>query len=55
MATLGVALVGIVAHQIWGLRTALAATALAALSPLLVVYSGSLISEPLFVALELGA
>jgi 4-amino-4-deoxy-L-arabinose transferase-like glycosyltransferase len=55
VATLGVALVGIVAHQIWGLRTALAATALAALSPLLVVYSGSLISEPLFVALELGA
>jgi len=55
VATAGVALVGIVAHQIWGLRTALAATALAALSPLLVVYSGSLISEPLFIALELGA
>jgi 4-amino-4-deoxy-L-arabinose transferase-like glycosyltransferase len=55
VAALGVGLVGVVAHQIWGRRTALAATALAALSPLLVVYSGSLISEPLFIALELGA
>ncbi len=55
IATGGVALIGVVARQIWGLRTALAATALAALSPLLVVYSGSLISEPLFVVLELGA
>ena len=55
VATAGVGLVGVVAHRIWGRRTALAATALAALSPLLVVYSGSLISEPLFIALELGA
>ena len=55
LATAGVGLVGVVAHRIWGRRTALAATALAALSPLLVVYSGSLISEPLFIALELGA
>jgi 4-amino-4-deoxy-L-arabinose transferase-like glycosyltransferase len=55
VATIGVGLVGLVAHRIWGRRTALAATALAALSPLLVVYSGSLISEPLFIALELGA
>ncbi|MEP6954007.1 MAG: glycosyltransferase family 39 protein [Solirubrobacteraceae bacterium] len=55
IATVGVGLVGIVAHKIWGRRTALAATALAALSPVLIVYSGSLISEPLFVVLELGA
>ena len=33
VASVAVGLVGIVAHQIWGRRTALAATALAALSP----------------------
>jgi 4-amino-4-deoxy-L-arabinose transferase-like glycosyltransferase len=55
IAAAGAGLVGIVAHQIWGRRTALAATALAAVAPLMVVYSGSLISEPLFVTLELGA
>jgi 4-amino-4-deoxy-L-arabinose transferase-like glycosyltransferase len=50
-----VALVGIVAGEIWGRRTALVAMAIAAVSPLLVVYGGSLISEPLFTALLLGA
>jgi hypothetical protein len=48
-------LVAVVAGQIWGRRTALLAGALAALSPVLVLFDASLISEPLFTALMLGA
>ncbi|QEC50326.1 hypothetical protein FSW04_23905 [Baekduia soli] len=48
-------LVGIVARELWGPRTALAAAALAAVSPVLVLFGASLISEPLFTALMLGA
>ncbi|MGZ4276683.1 MAG: glycosyltransferase family 39 protein [Solirubrobacteraceae bacterium] len=55
IGALVVALVGVVARQLWGPRTALVATAIAAVSPLLVIYDASLISEPLFVALELAA
>lgn len=55
VGTLLVGLVGVVSAEIWPLRTALVATALAAVSPVLVVFGASLISEPLFAALELGA
>jgi 4-amino-4-deoxy-L-arabinose transferase-like glycosyltransferase len=44
-----------VGRQIWGPRTALAAGLLAAVSPVLVLFDASLISEPLFTALLLGA
>jgi 4-amino-4-deoxy-L-arabinose transferase-like glycosyltransferase len=50
-----VVLVGVLALQVWGPRTALVAAALAAVSPALVVFNASLISEPLFTALVLGA
>jgi 4-amino-4-deoxy-L-arabinose transferase-like glycosyltransferase len=50
-----VALVGVVAAEIWGRRTALVAAALAAVAPVLVLFGASLLSEPLFAALELGA
>ena len=50
-----VGLVGVVSAEIWPRRTALVATALAAVSPVLVVFGASLISEPLFAALELAA
>jgi 4-amino-4-deoxy-L-arabinose transferase-like glycosyltransferase len=48
-------IVGVVAGQLWGPRTALAAAALAAISPVLVLFGATLISEPLFTALLLGA
>jgi hypothetical protein len=44
-----------VAREIWGVRTALAAGLLVALSPVLVLFNASLISEQLFTALLLGA
>jgi hypothetical protein len=50
-----VVLVGVVARQIWGPRTALIAMVLAAVSPVLVLFGSSLISEPLFAVLALGA
>src|SRR4051794_10581588 len=50
-----VVLVGVVALQLWGPRTALTAAALAAVSPVLVLFDATLISEPLFAALLLGA
>jgi 4-amino-4-deoxy-L-arabinose transferase-like glycosyltransferase len=50
-----VALVGIVAARLFDRRTALVAMTLAALSPVLVVFGSSLISEPLFATLELAA
>lgn len=55
LGTLAVALIGIVAGQLWGRRTALAAMGLGALSLPLVLVGGTLLSETLFVALELGA
>ena len=50
-----VVLVGVLGLQLWGPRTALAAAALAALSPVLVLFDATLISEPLFTALMLTA
>ena len=50
-----VALVGVVAAQLWGRRAGLAALALAAVSPPLVLFGASLVSEPLYAALETAA
>ncbi|MEA2256811.1 MAG: hypothetical protein QOG35_2856 [Solirubrobacteraceae bacterium] len=50
-----VAAVGAVSGEIWGRRTALIAMAIAAVSPVLVVFGASLLSEPLFAALALAA
>jgi 4-amino-4-deoxy-L-arabinose transferase-like glycosyltransferase len=50
-----VVLVGVIGLQLWGPRTALAAAALAAVSPALVLFNASLISEPLFTGLLLAA
>jgi 4-amino-4-deoxy-L-arabinose transferase-like glycosyltransferase len=55
IGTLVVALVGLLAYLLLGRRAALAALALAALDTTLVVVGGSLLSEPLFVALSTGA
>ena len=50
-----VALIGVVTAQLWGHRAGLAALALAAVSPPLVLLGSSLVSEPLYAALETGA
>lgn len=50
-----VALVGIIAARLFDRRTALVAMTLAALSPVLVVFGSSLISEPLFTTLVLAS
>ena len=50
-----VALLGLVAWQLFGRRTALAAMALGAVFPPAIVINGSLLSETLFVALMLAA
>ncbi len=57
-ALLGVAIVGLVgllSWRLWGRRVALIALALASVSPPLIVVGGALLSETLFVALELAA
>jgi hypothetical protein len=51
----GVVLVGLVAFQLWGTTAALLALGLAAVYPPLVVSASGLLSEPLFVVLELGS
>ena len=55
LETAGVALIGLIALELWGRRMALLAAAVAALYPALAVLGMALLSEPLFVALELGA
>ena len=50
-----VALLGVVAFQLFGRRAAFAALTIAALFPPLIVLGGSLLGETLFVALMLGA
>jgi 4-amino-4-deoxy-L-arabinose transferase-like glycosyltransferase len=58
LAALGAAVVagvGAVAAEIWGRRTALVAMGIAAVSPVLVVFGASLLSEPLFAALALAS
>ena len=55
ISTLIVGLIGVVAAQLWGRRVALAAMGLAAFYIPLIVVGGSVMSEPLFAALLLGA
>jgi hypothetical protein len=55
LGTGAVLLVGLVALELWGPRVALVATGVAALYPALAVLGAALLSEPLFVVLELGA
>ena len=55
LGALIVALIALIAREIWGPRTGLVAGALAAIFPPLVVVGVTLFSEPLFVALMLGA
>jgi 4-amino-4-deoxy-L-arabinose transferase-like glycosyltransferase len=55
LETGAVALLGLIALELWGRRLALIAAAVAALYPALAVLGVALLSEPLFVALELGA
>jgi len=55
LGVLVVALVALIGLQVWGPGVALLAAALAAVSPSLILVGGSLLSEPLFVALVLGA
>jgi 4-amino-4-deoxy-L-arabinose transferase-like glycosyltransferase len=50
-----VVLIYILGRRLFGPRTALAAAALAAVSPVLVLFDATLISEPLFTVLLLGA
>lgn len=55
LGTLVVALVGLLARRLWDRRVATLVLAIAAFEVPLVLLSGTLLSESLFVALELGA
>lgn len=54
LGALAIFLIYLIARRIWGQRIALLAAALAAVFPPLVLLSRELLSEPLFIALELG-
>lgn len=55
LGTLTVALIGWVAFRLMGRRAAICASVLAAVYPALIVYSTAVLSESIFVPLELGA
>jgi len=55
LGVLTVALIGLIALRLWGRRVALIALGLAAIYPALAISDSALISEPLFLPLELGA
>jgi 4-amino-4-deoxy-L-arabinose transferase-like glycosyltransferase len=55
LGTLIVALIALIAFRIWGQREALLAAGIAAVYPPLVIYGGTILTETLFVTLELGA
>ena len=55
IGTVAVALMGLIAWRLWGRRAGVAALAVASVHLPLIVLGGSLLSETLFVALELGA
>ena len=55
VGTIAVALMGILAAQLWGRRAALAALALGVVYLPLILIGGAVMSEPLFVVLMLGA
>lgn len=54
LGTLAVLLLYLIAKRVWGRRVGLLAAGLAAVFPPLVLLSRELLSEPLFIALELG-
>jgi 4-amino-4-deoxy-L-arabinose transferase-like glycosyltransferase len=54
LGALAVFLIYLISRRIWGQRIALLAAALTAIFPPLVLLSRELLSEPLFIALELG-
>jgi 4-amino-4-deoxy-L-arabinose transferase-like glycosyltransferase len=55
LGTAAVALICLIALRLWGTLTALVAGSIAAVYPPLVLVGSSLMSEPLFIAVELGA
>lgn len=55
LGAVAVGLLGLIALELWGPRVALVAAGVAALYPSLAILGVALLSEPLFVALELGA
>ncbi len=55
IGTVMVALIGIIAAQLWSRRVAYVAMALAAVYPTLILYGSALLLEPLLVTLSLGA
>jgi len=55
LGVLTVALIGFVSLRLWGPRVALVAAAMATVFPPLIFLGAALLSEPLFLALELGA
>lgn len=55
LGTLVVALLGLIAYQLWGRRVALASLAIAAVYPPLIIGGVSLFSEPLFIVFVLAA
>ncbi len=50
-----VALIGVVAAQLWGRRAGVVALAIAAVHPMLILHGSSLMSEPLLALLVMGA
>jgi hypothetical protein len=55
LGTAIVALIGLIALQLWGMRAKVVASGIAAVYPPLVLVGATLLSEPLFVVLLLGA
>lgn len=55
LGTIAVALLGLIAYRIWGRRMALVSMGVGALAPPLLVPGAALLSEPLFLVLELAA
>jgi 4-amino-4-deoxy-L-arabinose transferase-like glycosyltransferase len=55
LGALAVLLIGLIALRLWGRRAALLAAAISAVYPPLVLVGSTLLSEPLFIALELAA
>jgi hypothetical protein len=55
LGTVIVALIGLIALQLWGMRAKVVASGIAAVYPPLVLVGATLLSEPLFVVLLLGA
>ena len=55
LGTVAVVLIGLIAWQLWGRRASFAALGLAAVYPPLIIVGATLLTEALFVPLELGA